>query len=58
VLHPRGGELEVKSRALWLREGDISQLLFADDTLIFNGANPNHMCNLRVCSHVLKLSWV
>jgi ribosomal protein S27E len=49
VLHPRGGELEVKSRALWLREGDISQLLFADDTLIFNGAITQIICVICEC---------
>jgi hypothetical protein len=26
---------------------DISRLLFANDTLIFCGVDPNHLCNLR-----------
>jgi hypothetical protein len=26
---------------------DIFHLLFANDTLIFYGANPNHLCNLQ-----------
>jgi hypothetical protein len=28
-------------------EIDIFHLLFADDTLIFNGVNPDHLCHLR-----------
>jgi hypothetical protein len=34
----------------------ISQLLFADDTLIFRGANPDHLRHLRCLFLCLKLS--
>jgi hypothetical protein len=34
---------------------DICHLLFVDDTLLFYGADPNHLRNLRVFSYVLKL---
>lgn len=37
---------------------DFSYLLFADDTLLFYGADPNHLCNLWSLFITLKLYWV
>jgi len=31
--------------------------LFADDALLFYGANHNHLCNLRSLFFFLKLCW-
>ena len=37
------------------RRIDISHLLFAYDTLLFCGVDPNHLLYLRILSYVLKL---